>query len=112
MLPSCTFMRRCVLLLAIAAGVSSICWGERINQEGRILGPMPVVTNSVLFNTPQADAIVAALQIMPVTSAWNEDVSGLPVLPNSDAMIAQIMADLLSSRRTLRAFQEMNYVLV
>jgi hypothetical protein len=85
---------------------------ERINQEGRILGPIPVVTNSVLFNTPQADAIVSALQIFPVTNAWTEDISHRPVLPNSDAMIAQIMADLASSRRTLRVFQEMNFVLV
>lgn len=75
------------------------------------MGPVPVLTNSILFNTPQADVIVSAMQIFPVTSAWNEDISRLPVLPNSDAMIAQISADLLSSRRTLRAFQEMNFVL-
>ena len=87
-------------------------FAERINQEGRILGPAPVVTNAVLFNTAQADAILSAMQIFPVTNAWNEDVSRLPLLPNSDAMIAQISSDLLSTRRTLRAFQEMNFVLV
>src|SRR6516225_8348958 len=65
-----------------------------------------------LFNTTQADAFVSAMQIFPVTSAWNEDISRLPTLPNSDAMIAQIMADLASTRRTLRAFEEMNFVLV
>jgi hypothetical protein len=85
---------------------------ERINQEGRILGPLPVVTTPTLFNTPQADAIVSAMQIFPVTSAWNEDVSHRRLLSNSAAMIAQIKADLLSSRQTLRPFYEMNYVLV
>jgi hypothetical protein len=85
---------------------------ERINQEGRILGPAPVVTNAVLFNTAQADAILAAMQIFPVTNAWNEDISRRPLLPNSDAMIAQIITDLGVSRSTLRAFQEMNFVLV
>jgi hypothetical protein len=85
---------------------------ERINHAGRILGPAPVVTNSVLFNTPQADTIVAAMQIFPVDSPWNEDVSRRPVLANSDAMIAQVSSDLLSSRRTLRAFKEMNFALV
>lgn len=85
---------------------------ERINHEGRILGPLPVVTNSILFNTTDADAIVSAMQIFPVTSPWNEDISRRPVLPNSDAMIAQITADLSASRRTLRVFQEMNFVLV
>jgi hypothetical protein len=29
---------------------------ERINQEGRILGALPVVTNAILFNTTNADA--------------------------------------------------------
>ncbi|MGZ4966395.1 MAG: hypothetical protein ACXV97_04400, partial [Chthoniobacterales bacterium] len=43
---------------------------ERINHEGRILGPAPVVTSPILFNTPQADAIVSAMQIMPVDSPW------------------------------------------
>jgi hypothetical protein len=85
---------------------------ERINQEGRILGPAPVITNAVLFNTAQADAILSAMQIFPVTNAWNEDISRRPLLPNSDAMIAQIISDLDASRRSLRAFQEMNFVLV
>jgi hypothetical protein len=85
---------------------------QRINQEGRILPPLPVLTNSVLFNTPGADAVTSAMQIFPVTNPWNEDISRRPVLVNSDAMIAQISADLSSSRRTLRGFFEMNFVLV
>jgi len=85
---------------------------ERINQEGRILGPAPVVSTPTLFNTPEADAIVSALQIMPVTNPWNEDISQRPRLANSDAMIAQIKSDLSPARQTLRAFYEMNYVLV
>lgn len=85
---------------------------ERINHEGRILGALPVVTNALLFNTTNADAVLAAMQIFPISNPWNEDISQRPVLANSDAMIAQISADLLSSRRTLRAFKEMNFVLV
>ena len=85
---------------------------ERINHEGRLLGAPPVVTNAVLFNTPEADAIVSAMQIFPTTNAWNEDISRRPVLTNSDAMMAQIIADLQTTRRSLRVFQEMNFVLV
>jgi hypothetical protein len=85
---------------------------ERINQEGRILGPPPVVTAPTLFNTPEADAVLSAMQVFPTDNPWNEDISRRPLLPNSDTMIAQIMADLSSSRRTLRAFFEMNFVLV
>jgi hypothetical protein len=106
-------MRLCPVVWAfLGTAVTSTLLAERINQEGRILGPAPVVTQATLFNTPEADAIVSAMQIFPVTNAWNEDISHLPVLPNSDAMIAQIISDLSSSRRTLRAFQEMNFVLV
>src|ERR1043166_2698365 len=93
-------------LLASRAGA------ERINHEGRILGPLPVVTNSVLFNTTNADAIVSAMQIFPVTNPWNEDISRRPVLTNSDAMISQIISDLASNKRTLIAEYEMNFVLV
>ena len=85
---------------------------ERINQEGRILGALPEVTNSILFNTTNADAVVAAMQIFPVTNPWNECVSKRPVLVNSDAMIAQINSDVGASRRQLELFQEMNFVLV
>lgn len=85
---------------------------ERINQEGRILGPLPVVTNSILFNTTNADAVVAAMQIFPVTNPWNECISNRPLLANSDAMIAQINSDAGSSHRVLELFQEMNFVLV
>jgi hypothetical protein len=85
---------------------------ERINQEGRLLGSPSAVTNALLFNTSNADAVVSAMQIFPVTNPWNECISNRPVLANSDAMIAQINSDVGSSRRKLFLFQEMNYVLV
>src|SRR5438270_3693105 len=100
------------LVLATFAVALAGARAERINQEGRILGPAPVVTTPTLFNTPQADAIVSAMQIFPVTNPWNEDISRRPLLANSAAMVAQIKADLSSSRQTLRPFYEMNYVLV
>src|SRR3954462_12667499 len=95
------------VLVTVASGAA-----ERINPAGRIFGPEPVVTTPTLFNTPAADAIVAAMQIMPVDNAWNEDVSTRPLLSNSAAMITQIKADLAASRQTLRPFYEMNYVLL
>jgi len=98
--------------LALSFVVTAAAQSERINQEGRILGPVPVVTTPTLFNTPQADAIVSAMQIFPVTNSWNEDISRRPLLANSAAMISQLKSDLSSTRQTLRLFYEMNYVLV
>lgn len=97
----------CILCLGLPAAKA-----ERINQEGRILGALPVVTNPILFNTTNADVVLSAMQIFPVTNPWNEDISLRPLLTNSDAMMAQIANDLQASRRTLRAFKEMNFVLV
>ncbi len=105
-----TLLRPLVFLGAAALVANATA--ERINQEGRILGAMPPVTVPTLFNTPQGDAVVAAMQIMPVTSAWNEDITRRPLLANSAAMIAQVKSDLLSTRQTVRGFYEMNYVLV
>jgi hypothetical protein len=99
-------------VLVLGCTFTSAVNAERINHEGRILGPAPVIIAPILFNTAEADAIVAAMQIMPRDSAWNEDISRRPRLANSDAMIAQIISDLSASRRTLRPFYEMNYVLV
>ena len=101
-----------ILVCCLGAFGTSFAFAERINQEGRILGPLPAVATPTLFNTPQADAIVAAMQIMPLDNPWNEDISRRPLLSNSAAMITQIKSDLSPSRQTLRPFYEMNYVLV
>ncbi|HSY19315.1 MAG TPA: hypothetical protein VK815_13310 [Candidatus Acidoferrales bacterium] len=105
-------MNRISIVLSLSCVLAWRAEGERINQEGRILGALPVVTNSILFNTTNADAVVSAMQIFPVTNPWNECVSNLPVLVNSDAMITQINSDVGSSHRVLKLFTEMNFVLV
>jgi hypothetical protein len=104
--------REAIVISILALASAAFAEGERINHEGRLLGPAPHVTQPLLFNTPEADAIVSAMQIMPVTSPWNERIDQRPLLANSAAMISQITSDLASGRRTLRPFYEMNYVLV
>jgi hypothetical protein len=103
------FLRSLIVFVLVATARGA---GERINHEGRLLGPAPQVTQPLLFNTAEADAVVAAMQIMPRDNPWNERVAQRPLLANSAAMIAQITTDLASNRRTLRPFFEMNYVLV
>lgn len=102
------FKSALILLLGCIPSLAA----ERINHAGRILGPQVVVTNATLFNTTNADVILSSLQIFPTTNAWNEDISNRPLLPNSDAMMAQISADLAAANRGLRAFYEMNFVLI
>ncbi len=117
----------------ICGSVTALSAAERINHEGRILGDLPAVSAPLLFNardvtvpidltdpTQNADVIVAAMQIMPRDSAWNEDISTRPLLNSSqaqsDAMIAMIRNDLSGSTTStlhrMVVFKEMNFVLV
>ncbi|HXR03707.1 MAG TPA: hypothetical protein VN836_03260 [Verrucomicrobiae bacterium] len=106
-------MKRLVVSVVVWIWHASLLYAanERINQEGRILGPLPAVTNSILFDTSNADAVVSTMQIFPVTNPWNECISNRPVLANSDAMTMNIFTNVGSSHRYLELFQEMNYVL-
>ena len=93
------------LLLILAFTFASAA--ERVNQEKRVLPPLPKFTAPVLFNTPEADAIVSAMQIFPHDNPWNQDISQAPVLANSDKMIAQVGA-----AKVLKYNLDMAYVLV
>lgn len=53
----------------------------------------PLLTKPILFNTPEADAVLAKLKVFPADNPWNEDISQRPVATNSKAMIAKIGAD-------------------
>jgi len=45
-----------------------------------------------MFNTPEADRILAALQVFPPDNPWNEDISNRPVHRNSKNLIASVGA--------------------
>ncbi|MBI3857075.1 MAG: hypothetical protein HY293_15420 [Planctomycetes bacterium] len=55
--------------------------------------PMPAIKAPVMFNTPEADALLAALQVYPKNNPWNEEIAERPVHPDSDKIIASIGAD-------------------
>ncbi|HTL52803.1 MAG TPA: hypothetical protein VL860_09535 [Planctomycetota bacterium] len=63
------------------------------NQEGRKLGPLPKITQAILSGTPESDAVMANLQLLPKNHALYDDISKCAVLPNSDAIIAEVGAD-------------------
>lgn len=65
------------------------------------------ITRPVLFNTPEADRILANLQIFPPDNAWNRDISRAPLLPNSAAILETIGKD-----KSFAYNLDMNFVLV
>jgi hypothetical protein len=73
----------------LAAGVLSVAIGVAARERP----PLPKITGPVLFDTPEADAILAAMQVFPPDNPWNQDISKLPVHPDSAKMIASIGAD-------------------
>jgi hypothetical protein len=48
------------------------------------------ITRPLMFNTPEADRILATLQVFPPDNPWNEDISQRPVHPNSKRLVASV----------------------
>ncbi len=55
--------------------------------------PMPAITAPVMFDTPEADRILEALQVFPPDNAWNQGISAMPVHRDSAKIIATIGPD-------------------
>ncbi len=68
---------------------------------------MPPISRPVMFDTPEADAILSALEVFPPDNPWNQVVSDWPVHPNSKNIIASIGAE-----KPLRCNTDMGFILV
>src|SRR6266511_3145464 len=67
----------------------------------------PKITHPVMFDTPEADRILAALQVFPPDNPWNQDISTAPAHANSAAIIASIGKD-----KHIDFNLDMNYIIV
>lgn len=54
---------------------------------------MPPVRGVVNFDTPEADAILSALEVYPADNPWNLDVSNWPLHPQSSELVATVGSD-------------------
>jgi hypothetical protein len=68
---------------------------------------MPAITQPVPFDTPEADAILAALEVFPPDNPWNQIVADWPVHPHSRALVTSIGVN-----KPLRTNEDMGFVLV
>ncbi|HVK12126.1 MAG TPA: hypothetical protein VM597_25465 [Gemmataceae bacterium] len=68
---------------------------------------MPAVTKPVPFDTPEADAILAALEVFPPNNPWNLLVEDWPLHPNSKALVASVGPD-----KVFRYNPDMSFILV
>jgi hypothetical protein len=78
------------------------------NRLARIrAAKMPPIAGPVMFDTPEADAILAALEVFPPDNPWNQVVSDWPLHPNSKNIIASI-----GPGKPLRCNLDMAFILV
>jgi hypothetical protein len=68
---------------------------------------MPKIDRPISFDTPEADAILSALEVFPPDNPWNLDISDWPLHANSKNIIASIGAD-----KPFRYNPDMGFVLV
>lgn len=68
---------------------------------------MPAIAKPVMFDTPEADAIVSALEIFPPDNAINQVITDWPLHPNSAAIVASVGGD-----KPLRYNPDMAYIIV
>ena len=88
-----------VIIVATLAGTA--CLGA----QGR--RPVPEISAPVMFDTAQADAILASLQVFPADNPWNQDISSMPTHRDSDRIIASIGA-----AKSLDYNLDMNFIIV
>jgi hypothetical protein len=77
----------------VAAGFVIAAGAMMVAAAAKVRPPMPPITRPILFDTPEADAVLAALQVFPPDNPWNQDVSGLAVHRDSAVIVASIGAD-------------------
>jgi hypothetical protein len=78
-----------------------------VSSAVAVSAQIPKAPPGVMFDTPEADRILAGLQIFPPDNPWNEDISARPVAPDSAAIIGSIGAE-----KSLGYNLDMNFVIV
>jgi hypothetical protein len=116
--PGQTPPQKAVLLNVSKGQVPSDCGSTAAAPTGAVHGDparvarlqaakMPTFDKPVMFDTPEADAIVSALEVFPPDNPWNLVISDWPVHPNSKNIIAAIGVN-----KPLRYNPDMGYILV
>lgn len=68
---------------------------------------MPNLDKVIAFDTPEADAVLSAMEIFPPDNPWNLVIRDWPVHPNSRAMVESVGAE-----KVLRVNDDMCFVIV
>ncbi len=73
--------------------MGAIAVGYAVRPQGRTIERRPMLRVPVQPIPPGIGASLHGRRVFPADNPWNQDISGAPVDPNSDAIIASIGAD-------------------
>jgi hypothetical protein len=101
-----------VLLAACACALAEepkkpVVSGDPARVERIRKATMPKIDTPISFDTPEADAILSALEVFPEDNPWNLVVSDWPLHPKSKDIVASIGVN-----KPLRYNPDMGFVLV
>lgn len=103
-------LRCCTILLILLATVANAqpkVSGDPARLKRINSAKMPAITKPVSFDTPEADKILAALEVFPPDNPWNLIVEDWPLHPNSRKIVASI-----GTSKPLRYNPDMGFALV
>jgi hypothetical protein len=97
----------CSLAVAHAQQPKSVVSGDPAKLERIRKATKPKIDKPIMFDTPEADAILSALEIFPPDNPWNLVVENWPLHPNSQKIVNSIGAN-----KPLRYNPDMGFILV
>jgi hypothetical protein len=100
-------LKKCLALMGVFLLTTCLAAEDKKDPGDRKKPQMPEIKQPVLFNTPEADKILTALQVFPPDSPWNEDIAKLPVHPSSKKIIERI-----GENKKIAYNLDMNFVLI
>src|SRR5258706_5320171 len=105
-------MTQTLIVSWLLAGLTTLSAAELVAAGGVLPRDasrrlLPPIARVVMFDTPEADQILEALQVFPPDNPWNEDISRWPVHTNSQNIVASIGAE-----KPLRYNPDMAFILV
>lgn len=105
----CTALALLVGALAIASAPQQrpVVSGDPARLERIHKAKMPKIDKPVMFDTPEADQILSALEIFPPDNPWNLVVEDWPLHPSSKQIVQSI-----GPGKVLRYNPDMNFIIV
>lgn len=95
------------MAIASAQPQKPVVSGDPARLERIRKATMPTIDKPVMFDTPEADAILSALEIYPPDNAWNLVIEDWPLHPNSKKIVNSIGAN-----KVFRYNTDMGFILI